>query len=151
MVHHPNVQPYPRKFTAKEIYLEGQNKKLYIGDKSTYLQHHSAGYIELVSDHTLVLAGGAWVTTRAGGAEQLAVGTTYTKVVKNLQVLQELLVTGMMSGRRDAADYGGGFATYTPPTGREAAMLVVEDTNATTPGRRLYVYSGATWRYVALS
>ena len=53
--------------------------------------------------------------------------------------------------RRDAADYGGNFSTYTPPTGVEGGMLVAEDTNAGSPARRLYVYSGAAWRYVALS
>ena len=52
---------------------------------------------------------------------------------------------------RDAADYGGGFATYTSPPGQEGRILVAEDTNAGTPGRRLYVYSGGAWRYVALS
>lgn len=52
---------------------------------------------------------------------------------------------------RYAADYGGAFATFTPPTGREGAMIVAEDTNSGSPGRRIYVYSGATWRYVALS
>ena len=53
--------------------------------------------------------------------------------------------------RRDTADYGGGFSTYTPPTGAEGLIVIAEDTNAVTPGRRIYVYSGAAWRYVALS
>ena len=53
--------------------------------------------------------------------------------------------------RRDADDYGGGFSTYTPPAGKEGRMVIAEDTNATTPGRRIYVYSGGAWRYVALS
>jgi len=59
--------------------------------------------------------------------------------------------TGLVSIRRDSGDYGGGFVNYTPPTGREGALLVVEDTNAVTPGRRLYVYSGGAWRYVDLT
>jgi len=52
---------------------------------------------------------------------------------------------------RQSGDYGGDFASYTPPTGREGAMIVAEDTNVGTPGRRIYVYSGGAWRYVALS
>jgi len=57
----------------------------------------------------------------------------------------------LISLRRDAGDYGGGFSSYTPPSGREGAMLVAEDTNSGSPGVRLYVYSGGTWRYVNLS
>jgi len=53
--------------------------------------------------------------------------------------------------RKDTGDYGGNFANYTPPTGYEGALLVAEDTNATAPGRRLYVYCGGKWRYVNLS
>jgi len=53
--------------------------------------------------------------------------------------------------RRDSGDYGGGFANYTPPTGDEGAMVIAEDENAVTPGRRLYVYSGGAWRYVDLT
>jgi len=58
--------------------------------------------------------------------------------------------SNLVSIRRDAGDYGGNFANYTPPTGREGALLVAEDTNAVSPGRRLYVYSGGAWRYVDL-
>jgi len=53
--------------------------------------------------------------------------------------------------RRDSGDYGGNFANYTPPTGREGLTIVAEDTNATAPGRRIYVYSGGAWRYVNLT
>jgi len=58
--------------------------------------------------------------------------------------------SNLLSVRRDSGDYGGNFANYTPPTGREGALLVAEDTNAVSPGRRLYVYSGGAWRYVDL-
>lgn len=51
----------------------------------------------------------------------------------------------------DAADYGGGFSTYTPPTGSEGAIRVAIDTNATTPGQRLYAYGNGAWHYVDLT
>ncbi|WP_457641453.1 hypothetical protein [Persephonella sp.] len=52
----------------------------------------------------------------------------------------------------ESADYGGGFATYTPPSvDGDFDIRVVEDTNATTPGKRLYIYAGGVWHYVALT
>jgi len=50
-------------------------------------------------------------------------------------------------------DYGGNFATYTPPTtdNEDGDMILVEDTNATAPGRRLYVYLNGVWYYVDLT
>lgn len=53
----------------------------------------------------------------------------------------------------ESADYGGGFANYTPPSVTETDfdIRVVQDTNATTPGKRLYIYVGGTWHYVALT
>lgn len=48
----------------------------------------------------------------------------------------------------DVGDYGGNFANYTPPTGREGLMIVAIDTNATNPGKRLYVYANGQWNYV---
>jgi len=62
-----------------------------------------------------------------------------------------LRVSDVMVTRRDSGDYGGNFSTYTPPAGEEGRILVAEDTNATSPGRRLYVYSGGAWRYVDLT
>lgn len=79
-------------------------------------------------------------------------GKLYPEFVRALDNFPQGASFGnLISLRRDAADYGGGFSAYTPPTGREGAMLVAEDTNATTPGRRLYIYSGAAWRYVDLT
>lgn len=52
----------------------------------------------------------------------------------------------------ESSDYGGAFATYTPPSvDSDFDIRVVEDTNATTPGKRLYVYAGGTWHYVDLT
>ncbi len=52
----------------------------------------------------------------------------------------------------ESGDYGGGFANYTPPTvDTDFDLRVVQDTNATTPGKRLYVYAGGAWHYVALT
>jgi len=51
----------------------------------------------------------------------------------------------------DVADYGGAFANYTPPTGEEGAMVVAIDTNAVSPGKRLYIYANGAWNYVDLT
>ncbi len=53
----------------------------------------------------------------------------------------------------DEADYDGGFANYTPPTPSDVDfdIRVAKDTNATTPGKRLYIYAGGAWHYVALT
>jgi len=49
------------------------------------------------------------------------------------------------------ADYGGDFANFTPPTGKEGLMIIAIDTNATSPGKRLYVYANGQWNYVDLT
>jgi hypothetical protein len=52
----------------------------------------------------------------------------------------------------DSADYGGGFLNYTPPTpDGDFDIRIAIDTNATTPGKRLYVYAGGSWHYVDLT
>jgi len=51
----------------------------------------------------------------------------------------------------DVGDYGGNFANYTPPTGEEGLMVVAIDTNATSPGKRLYIYANGQWNYVDLT
>jgi len=51
----------------------------------------------------------------------------------------------------DVDDYGGNFANYTPPTGKEGLIVIAIDTNATNPGKRLYVYANGEWHYVDLS
>lgn len=56
-----------------------------------------------------------------------------------------------MKTKYDVGDYGGGFSTYTPPTGAEGLIVVAIDTNATTPGKRLYIYANSTWNYVDLT
>ena len=61
------------------------------------------------------------------------------------------IATAPLNIRRDAGDYGGNFASYTPPPGAEGRMVIAEDTNATTPGRRIYVYSSGAWRYSSLA
>jgi hypothetical protein len=57
---------------------------------------------------------------------------------------------GLVS-RADVADYGGAFATYTPPTGEEGMIILAADTNATTPGQRIYAYVNGAWHYVDLT
>jgi len=51
----------------------------------------------------------------------------------------------------DVGDYGGNFTNYTPPAGEEGMIMVAVDTNATTPGKRLYVYANGAWNYVDLT
>ncbi len=51
----------------------------------------------------------------------------------------------------DVADYGGAFVNYTPPAGITGLLVIATDTNATTPGKRLYSYANAVWSYVTLT
>ena len=53
--------------------------------------------------------------------------------------------------RRDSGDYGGNFSTYTPPSGEEGLIIIANDTNSTSPGHRIYIYSGGAWHYVDLT
>ncbi|MDD3157026.1 hypothetical protein [Anaeromusa sp.] len=52
----------------------------------------------------------------------------------------------------DVGDYGSSFSGYTPPSlsdsGVETDIRLVNNTNATTPASRLYVYGGGLWRYL---
>lgn len=61
-----------------------------------------------------------------------------------------MIISGLVA--YEAGDYGGGFANYTPPEVKDVDfdIRVVEDTNATTPGKRLYIYAGGKWSYVDL-
>lgn len=54
---------------------------------------------------------------------------------------------------QDVADYGNpGFSTYTPPApDNEVELRIVESTNASTAGVRLYVYANGVWQYAALT
>jgi len=52
----------------------------------------------------------------------------------------------------ESGDFGGGFLNYTPPTPKtDFDIRIVQDTNATTPGKRLYIYAGGSWHYVDLT
>lgn len=68
-------------------------------------------------------------------------------IIGNGQVKAE---SGIIS-RADVGDYGGGFATYTPPTGAEGMVILAIDTNASSPGKRLYAYANSAWNYVNLT
>ncbi|MDR3563288.1 MAG: hypothetical protein P4N41_16710 [Negativicutes bacterium] len=54
---------------------------------------------------------------------------------------------------QDMADYGNpAFTTYTPPVpDNEVEIRVVQSTNATAPGKRLFIYGNGIWTYVALT
>ncbi len=58
---------------------------------------------------------------------------------------------GGIATRVDVGDYGGAFANYTPPAGAEGRIVIAIDTNATTPGQRIYVYANGAWHYVDLT
>jgi len=91
--------------------------------------------------------GGAW-------QEHFLIGAGKVQNVKEFRLLEKINANANAKPillRRDAGDYGGGFSTYSPPTGEEGYILLAEDTNAGAPGRRLYAYSGGAWRYVDLS
>ena len=51
----------------------------------------------------------------------------------------------------DIGDYGGGFSSYTPPAGFEGEIILAADTNATTPGQRIYAYINGAWHYIDLT
>jgi len=49
-------------------------------------------------------------------------------------------------------DYGGSFASFTPPAPVKGKVFFAQDTNATAPGKRLYIcLDGSTWSYVSLT
>lgn len=79
-------------------------------------------------------------------------GAKYTKVgtVKDLKAITTNPFA--LQQNVDIDDYGGAFATYTPPaTAEEGEQRVAIDTNTTTPGKRLYIYANGAWNYVELS
>jgi len=91
-----------------------------------------------------------------GDVNEIVIGYNATGNGSNTVTLGDTSITdtylrGTVSIGYDSADYGGNFATYTPPTGREGAMRIAKDTNATNPGQRLYVYIGGAWHYVDLT
>ena len=70
--------------------------------------------------------------------------------VDNTPIGGSYYVTGIIT-RVDVGDYGGNFANYTPPEGKEGMIIVAIDTNSTSPGKRLYVYANGAWHYVDLT
>jgi len=49
-------------------------------------------------------------------------------------------------------DYGGNFANFTPPSPVKGKFFFAEDTNASNPGKRMYVcLDGSSWSYVDLT
>ena len=75
--------------------------------------------------------------------------TVHAQNVKDKE--PNLILAGLIG--YDVDDYGGNFANYTPPTPTETDfdIRVVEDTNSTNPGKRLYIYAGGFWYYVDLT
>ena len=61
-----------------------------------------------------------------------------------------ILATGGLQTKVDVGDFGGGFANYTPSPSVEGAIIIAIDTNAVSPGKRLYVYANGAWHYVDL-
>ena len=73
---------------------------------------------------------------------------TVTPTAKKAPVLES---NGFLPVKYMEGDFGGGFATLSLPTPDTSCIVLVRDTNATTPGVRLYVYAGNEWKYVDLS
>ena len=72
-------------------------------------------------------------------------------LIKNAHLKADVANSGAIGIEPYVADYGGGFANFVPPTGFEGRIIVAIDTNATTPGKRIYVYANAAWNYVNLT
>ncbi len=49
-----------------------------------------------------------------------------------------------------SGDFGGGFVNLSLPTPSQPCIVIVADTNTTTPGTRLYVFTDS-WKYVDLA
>ena len=65
------------------------------------------------------------------------------------RALPNVVIEGLIA--YDSGDYGATF-NYTPPQPKaDFDIRVVVNTNATTPGKRLYIYAGGAWHYVSLT
>ena len=62
-----------------------------------------------------------------------------------------LILSGLIG--YDESDYGEEFANYSPtlPAETDFDIRVVRNTNAKTPGKRLYIYANGVWHYLNLS
>ena len=72
------------------------------------------------------------------------------KAQHSTKVIPNAIIDGLIA--YESADYGGGFLNYTPPVvDQDNDIRVVQDTNATTPGIRLYVKVNGSWFFVDLT
>ena len=79
---------------------------------------------------------------------------SFHKVVSKTAEPNSILITdenGLLPFKYIEGDFGGGFNNFTPPTTSIPTILIVKDTNSTTPGKRLYVFTGSEWSYVDLT
>ena len=65
--------------------------------------------------------------------------------------MQVVESNGYLPVKYVSGDFGGGFASLDLGTPAVPCVVIVEDTNDTTPGVRLYCYTGSEWKYVDLS
>ncbi|RLG60606.1 hypothetical protein DRN84_04395, partial [Candidatus Geothermarchaeota archaeon] len=79
--------------------------------------------------------------------------TTDWKTICALYGDGKLEALGFVNGEIYRDDYGGSFANFTPPIPKAPGhFFFAEDTNSTSPKKRLYVcLDGSTWSYVDLT
>lgn len=70
-------------------------------------------------------------------------------------IKEALRLTGdghIVSPRVYRADYGGNFVNFTPPSAEQGKFFFAEDTNSSTPAKRLYIcLDGSTWSYIDIT
>ena len=80
---------------------------------------------------------------------------TYDETIEGVKLVDDsgsdAVFSGVLLTKVYVSDYGGGFANFTPPAGKEGMIIVAVDTNSTTPGTRLYVYANGSWKYIDLT
>ncbi len=95
-----------------------------------------------------VLSGGRIIWSDGVNPSDVELYRAGTDLLKTGDHFQAVL--GLIT-KVDVGDYGGNFANYTPPTGKEGLMIIAIDTNPTNPGKRLYICANGAWHHVDLT
>lgn len=73
-----------------------------------------------------------------------------SSVIPTPNKMQVVESNGFLPIKYIEGDFGGGFTNLTLDSPDTNVIVIVRDTNTTTPGCRLYVYADS-WKYVDLS